>query len=154
MKTNIFLLCSFSLCIATLAGCATDPQSATVYRANEVGINQSITYATVQNVRPVVIDAGKTGVGLGTGAVIGGFAGSTLGGGNGKILGGILGAVAGGVAGQAIEGNTSRNPGVELTLKLDSGQFLVVVQPDDGARFSPGSRVRLIGNGSNTRVSY
>lgn len=152
MKTNKIL---FSvLVLAALAGCATDPQSATVYRSNEVGVTQNVRYATVQNVRPVVIDAGQSGVGLGTGAVIGGFAGSTLGGGSGRVLGGIVGAVAGGVAGQAIESNTSKKSGVELTLRLDNGQSLVVVQPDDGARFTPGARVRMIGNGSNTRVSY
>ena len=154
MKTNKILLSALALSLVALSGCATDPQSSSVYRSNEVGVSKNVTYATVQNVRSVVIDAGQSGVGLGTGAAIGGFAGSTLGNGNGRILGGIVGAVAGGIAGQAIEGNTSKRPGVELTLRLDNGQSLVVVQPDDGSRFTSGSRVRMIGNGNNTRVSY
>lgn len=148
------LITSTLVAIISLAGCAAPPQNSQVYRAGEVGVAQNIRYGTVVAARSVVIDAGTTGVGVGAGAILGGFAGSTIGHGNGSILGGLLGAVAGGVAGQAVERNTSQKQGIELTVKLDRGPEIVVVQPADGQYYTPGSRVRLIGNASNTRVTF
>jgi len=142
------------LSISALAGCAVEPQNSNVYRSGEVGVAQDVRYATVEGVRNVTIDAGTTGVGMGTGAVVGGIAGSAIGRGTGSLLGAVVGVVGGGIAGQAIEKNTSQKNGVELTLRVRGGRQIVVVQPDNGTIFSIGSQVRVIGNGSNTRVSY
>lgn len=152
---NIFLLSSVAA-VFFLGGCASPPQNPNVYRTGEVGVVQHVRYATIVSVRPVTIDAGSTGVGLGTGAVVGGVAGSAIGGGHGSggLVGGVIGAVAGGIAGQAIERNTSQKPGVEITVRTDYDQTLVIVQPDDGSRFRYGDRVRLVGNGRDTRVTY
>jgi outer membrane lipoprotein SlyB len=109
--------------------------------------------AVIESVRDVTIDRGQTGVGTGAGAVVGGIAGSTVGQGRGSAVGAVLGAVVGGIAGQAIENNSSKVPGVELTVRLDNGELRAIVQETDGQQFRPGDRVRLLSQGGVTRVS-
>jgi outer membrane lipoprotein SlyB len=65
----------------------------------------------------------------------------------------VLGAVAGGVAGSALEEGATRTPGVEVTVRLDNGQYLAVVQADGGEGFRAGERVRVLRDGGTTRVS-
>lgn len=136
-----------------LAGCATQQRSASVYRASEAQREQVVRMAVIESVRDVTIDRGQTGVGTGAGAVVGGIAGSTVGQGRGSAVGAVLGAVVGGIAGQAIENNSSKVPGVELTVRLDNGELRAIVQETDGQQFRPGDRVRLLSQGGVTRVS-
>lgn len=136
-----------------LAGCATQQRSASVYRAGEAQREQVVRMAVIESVRDVTIDRGQTGVGTGAGAVVGGIAGSTVGQGRGSAVGAVLGAVVGGIAGQAIENNSSKVPGVELTVRLDDGELRAIVQETDGQQFRPGDRVRLLSQGGVTRVS-
>lgn len=136
-----------------LAGCATQQRSASVYRAGEAQREQVVRMAVIESVREVTIDRGQTGVGTGAGAVVGGIAGSTVGQGRGSAVGAVLGAVVGGIAGQAIENNSSKVPGVELTVRLDNGELRAIVQETDGQQFRPGDRVRLLSQGGVTRVS-
>ena len=65
----------------------------------------------------------------------------------------VIGAVAGGLAGSAVEERATRTPGVEVTVRLDNGQFLAVVQADEGEGFRPGERVRILRDGGTTRVT-
>ena len=65
----------------------------------------------------------------------------------------VLGAVAGGIAGQAIEQGTTRRTGVEITIKLDSGALLAIVQEADEA-FKSGERVRILSDGVTSRVTH
>ena len=136
-----------------LAGCATQQRSASVYRAGEAQREQVVRMAVIESVREVTIDRGQTGVGTGAGAVVGGIAGSTVGQGRGSAVGAVLGAVVGGIAGQAIENNSSKVPGVELTVRLDNGELRAIVQETDGQQFRPGDRVRLLSQDGVTRVS-
>ena len=136
-----------------LAGCASQQRSASVYRASEAQREQVVRMAVIESVRDVTIDRGQTGVGTGAGAVVGGIAGSTVGQGRGSAVGAVLGAVVGGIAGQAIENNSSKVPGVELTVRLDNGELRAIVQETDGQQFRPGDRVRLLSQGGVTRVS-
>jgi outer membrane lipoprotein SlyB len=84
---------------------------------------------------------------------VGGIAGSTVGGGRGASVAAVLGAVAGGLAGSAIEEGATREQGVEVTVRLDNGQYLAVVQEDQGEHFMPGQRVRILRDGGTTRVT-
>ena len=77
----------------------------------------------------------------------------SVGGGKGSIVGTILGAVAGGMAGSAIEGGTSHKAGVEITVKLDNGQLVAIVQEAD-EEFHPGERVRILSGSGTSRVSH
>lgn len=142
-----------ALAVISLSGCATQQRSASVYRAGEAQREQTVRLATVESLREVTIDRGQTGVGTGAGAVVGGVAGSSVGQGKGSVIGAVAGAVAGGIIGQTLENQSSKVPGLEITVRLDNGELRAIVQEIDGQQFKPGDRVRLLSEGGVTRVS-
>ena len=139
--------------LLALGGCATQPRSASVYKAGEAQREQTVRMATVEGVREVTLDRGQTGVGTAAGTVIGGVAGSTVGRGRGSVVGAVAGAVAGGVLGQAVENSSSKVAALEITVRLDNGDLRAIVQETDGQQFKPGDRVRLLSQGGVTRVT-
>ena len=63
-----------------------------------------------------------------------------------------MGGVAGAVAGREVEKAATTVKGLEITVDMDSGGALLIVQSDDVA-FVPGERVRVIrGRGDEARV--
>jgi outer membrane lipoprotein SlyB len=136
---------------ATLAGCATS-KSGDVYSREEALREQSVRLATVESVRPVTIQGTRSGIGAAAGGVVGGVAGTGVGHGKGSTIAGVLGAVGGGIAGQAIEEGTTRRSGVEITVRLQSGELRAIVQ-EETDKFIPGQRVRLLTSNGITRVS-
>ncbi len=137
---------------ALLAGCASS-NSGGVYSREQTRQVQTIKMGVIESVRTVKIEGTSSGIGAGTGAVVGGVAGSTMGGGKGKILTTVVGAVAGGLAGSAVEEKVAGKDGLELTVKLDNGTMLAIVQEAD-EQFHPGDRVRVLEGGGVTRVSH
>lgn len=140
----------------TLAGCVNnDSLSGDVYSASEAKQVQNVTYGTVVNVRPVQIQGGDDSNVIGAlgGAVLGGFLGNTIGGGAGRSLATAAGAVAGGVAGQSAQGAMNKTQGVELEIRKDDGNTIMVVQKQGNSRFAVGQRVALASNGSQITVS-
>jgi outer membrane lipoprotein SlyB len=135
-----------------LTGCASS-LGGDSYSRGEARREMRVEFATVDSVRPVQLEGTKTPIGATTGAVIGGIAGSTLGHGRGSAAGAVLGGVVGGVAGSAVEEVVTRRPGVEVTIKLDNGEYRAVVQQDEGENFQPGERVRLVRSAGATRVA-
>ncbi len=135
-----------------LSGCAQGLGGGT-YARSEARRAMTVQFATVDSVRPVRLEGTKTPVGSVAGAAVGGIAGSTVGGGRGAAVATVIGAVAGGLAGSAIEEGATRTDGVEVTVRLDNGQYLAVVQADQGEGFRPGERVRVLRDGGTTRVS-
>ena len=87
------------------------------------------------------------------GAAIGGVAGSNIGGGRGSIVGAIVGAVIGGMAGSAAEENLTKKNALEITVRLDNGQTVAVVQ-EMGDVFHPGQRVRVLSDYHSSRVTH
>lgn len=156
MKSRKVLYTTALLSALLVTGCAQQSNTGTSYSRSEARQVQTVRMATVQSVVPVIIEGRMDGlVGSGAGAIIGGIAGSGVGGGSGQQIATVVGAVAGGVAGQRIEEAASRRHGVELTLTLDDGSMISVVQENDpNQQFSPGQRVRILGQGNNIRVSY
>lgn len=152
MKNSFFLLFLF---VATgLVGCASD-LSGESYSRSEARTVQQVEYGSIEHLRPVKIEGTKTPIGSGAGAAVGGIAGSSVGGGKGSYIMTVIGAVAGGMAGAAIEEGVTRAHGVEITVKLDSGQTIAIVQElSPNERFSVGERVRVLYAGQNTRVSH
>jgi len=139
-------------CVAVLGGCAY-PAGSYDYRGYQVMGEQSVRFGVVDSVRPVRLHAGETGVGTVGGAALGGLAGSTVGGGNGQVAGAIGGAILGGILGSNIEQSANQRPGVEVTVQLDNGQYISVVQEADEA-FRPGDRVRVLSGRGSTRVTH
>lgn len=146
---------SISLAIgaALLAGCATPPESGSVYGGYQTMNEQSVRMGVVESVRNVTIANPESGVGTVSGAALGGLAGSQVGRGNGSAAVGILGAVAGGVLGNRIENRANTRPGLEITVRLDNGELRAITQLADEP-FRPGDRVRLLSNGYTTRVTH
>ncbi len=146
-------LTAAALCTLALGGCAYHAGSAD-YRSYEVRGEQSVRFGVVESVRDVRLNARESGVGTAGGAVLGGLAGSNVGGGNGQIAGAIGGAILGGIIGQNIERSANERPGVEVTVLLDSGKYVAVVQEADEG-FRNGDRVRVLsGRGGSTRVTH
>jgi outer membrane lipoprotein SlyB len=112
-----------------------------------------VRMGVIESVRTVMIEGTQSGVGAAAGAVVGGVAGSDIGHGKGSTVGSVLGAVLGGVAGQAIEERTTKKDGLEITVKLDSGQIIAVTQEADEV-FRAGERVRVLSGSGATRVSH
>lgn len=140
------------LVAAMLTGCAQGLGSGS-YTREEARREQNVRMGTVESVREVQIEGTRTIIGPAAGAVVGGLAGSTVGGGRGSDIAAVLGAVVGGVAGQAIEQGATRRTGVEITIKLDSGALLAIVQEADET-FKPGERVRILSDGITSRVTH
>jgi outer membrane lipoprotein SlyB len=58
------------------------------------------------------------------------------------------------LAGAAAEEGLTKSNGLEITVKLDNGQTVAVVQGvDANTTFQPGDRVRLLSGQGVTRVS-
>jgi outer membrane lipoprotein SlyB len=113
---------------------------------------QEVQMGIVESVRQVNLEGTKTPIGAGAGAVVGGVAGSTVGGGRGSVVGATVGAVLGGLGGAAAEEAVTRQKGVEVTVKLDSGRMIAVTQAAD-QEFRVGDRVRVLTGGGVTRVT-
>ena len=138
--------------LATLGGCASGTGGKD-YSRDQTRAVQEVQMGVVESVREVNIEGTKTPIGAGAGAVVGGVAGSTVGGGRGSIVGATVGAVLGGLGGAATEEAVTRQKGVEITVKLDSGRMLAITQAAD-EEFRVGDRVRVLSGGGATRVSH
>lgn len=153
---NIVMLPSrwliLALAAALLGGCASGLGGGT-YERGEARRAMEVEMGTVESVRQVRLEGTKSPVGTIAGGAVGGIAGSSVGGGSGRSIAMVLGAVAGGLAGSAIEEGVTRSNGVEVTVQLDSGRLIAVVQEDQGENFMPGERVRLVKDGRTTRVT-
>lgn len=136
----------------TLIGCASGTGGKD-YSRDQTRSAQEVQMGIVEAVREVNIEGTKTPIGAGAGAVVGGVAGSTVGGGRGSVVGAALGAVLGGLGGAAVEETATRNKGVEITVKLESGRLIAVTQSADET-FRVGDRVRVLSGGGTTRVSH
>ena len=138
--------------IALLSACATGV-GGDDYSRDQTRREQTVRLGVVDSVREVKIEGTRSGVGAVAGGVVGGVAGSTVGQGRGSTVGAVLGSVAGGVAGQAAEQGATRQTGLEITVKLDSGRLIAVTQSADES-FKPGDRVRVLSDGATTRVAH
>ena len=125
-----------------ITGCAnSDVYSGDVYTKDRAKQVQTVSYGTILSTRPVKIQADENSL-IGTigGAVVGGLLGSTIGGGRGSDIAAAGGAIAGAAAGKV--------DGVELEIKKENGESIVVVQKANPT-FVPGARVRMTqGNGT------
>ncbi|MGW8309825.1 MAG: hypothetical protein ACWGNB_02060 [Thiogranum sp.] len=138
----------------SLVGCAKD-LSGESYSRSEARTVQKVEYGIIEHLRPVQIEGTKTPIGAGAGAAVGGIAGSSIRGGKTGQVMAVIGAVAGGLAGAAIEEGVTRTSGVEITLKMDNGRTIAIVQRlSPNERYAVGDRVRVITSSQATRVSH
>ncbi|HSO07503.1 MAG TPA: glycine zipper 2TM domain-containing protein [Pelomicrobium sp.] len=138
-----------------LAGCAGfggtqyGEQSAPVATA---GTPETARYGTVTGLELVQVDQdAKFGVGTVVGAVAGGILGHQFGGGSGKTLLTIGGTLAGAAAGTAAESKLNKQDAQKVTVDMQTGGRLTIVQPPD-SRLWKGMKVQVIGSGETARV--
>ena len=147
-----FALITIMLLLSLLVGCASS-RSSEVYTREQARQAQIVRLGTVEFVKPVRIEGTKSGFGTVGGGVAGGVAGSTIGSGKGSSLAAIAGAIAGAVVGSTAEEKLTQKEGLEITVKLDDGSSIAVVQEAD-IPFVAGDRVRVLtAPDGTTRVS-
>jgi outer membrane lipoprotein SlyB len=103
-------------------------------------------------VREVNIEGQKSQLGMYGGGLIGGAAAS-----GGRGVGGAIvqasGAVVGAVAGQAVEEAATRKRAQEITIRLDDGSTVTIVQEVSTGVFMDGDRVKVTSGGGQARVA-
>lgn len=149
---NTAKLLAAALLSILLVGCASS-NSGSVYSRDEARKVQTIRTGVVESVRPVKLEGTKSPVGTIAGGAVGGIAGSSIGGGRGSAIAAVIGAVVGGLAGSAAEEGITRKDALEITVKLDGGGLIAVVQEADDT-FKAGEKVRIVENGDTSRVSH
>ena len=153
MKKSVSII--ILLITASFSGCASNLAGDT-YSRSEARSVQQVEYGIIEQLRPVNIEGTKTPIGSGAGTLIGGLAGGNAGAGHtaSQVLA-VIGAVVGGLAGAAIEEGVTRTSGVEITVSMENGRTIAIVQAlSPNEKFVVGERVRIISGGRNTRVSH
>lgn len=153
MRPGILLVVTGALALGPLIAACTPQTSPSTFSRGEVGTVMPVQMGRLVAIRAVNIRPGQTRLGAVTGAALGGVGGSLIGRSTAaNVAGAIGGAVTGGAIGSAIQGS-SNTRGVELTIELESGETVAVVQPGDPRDFRVGDAVRLTGTGDNARVT-
>lgn len=152
MKFRIMTHFSMFALVTVLGGCVSS-NSGSVYSRDEAKRVQTIKTGVVESVRTVKLEGTKSPIGTIAGGAIGGIAGSGIGGGRGSTIAAVIGAVAGGLAGSAAEEAVTRKDALEITIKVDGGGLIAIVQESDEA-FKAGDRVRIVENGGTSRVTH
>jgi outer membrane lipoprotein SlyB len=148
---RIIILSVCMIFVISLVGCASS-MSGSAYSRSQARQVQTVREGTVVAVRPVQIEGTKSGLGTIGGGLVGGAVGQTIGGGSGRILSTVVGGVGGAVAGSAIEEGVTRQNGLEISVQLDSGPTIAIVQAADEP-FYVGDRVRIIEGAEGARVT-
>lgn len=150
LKRTVVFLGAFVL--ISLSGCMSDT-TGTTYSRSEARQMQVVRFGTVADVRMVKLEGTEGEVGTIAGAAVGGIAASSIGGQRESAIAGIAGAVAGGVLGHMAEKKLTTQQGIELTIRLEDGSYVSVVQQaDPNAPFSNGDRVKVLSQGATSRV--
>ena len=135
-----------------VAACASS-NSGNVYSRDDARRVQTVKTGVVESVRTVKLEGTKTPIGTAAGGVIGGVAGGSIGRGAGSTIAAVIGAVAGGIAGSALEEGVTRKDALEITVKLDGGTMIAIVQESD-EQFHAGDKVRILENADTSRVTH
>lgn len=147
--SKLLLVAALSVLVAACAS----SNSGSVYKRDDARKVQTVKTGVVESVRSVKLEGTKTPIGTVAGGAIGGIAGGSIGSGRGSAIGAVIGAVAGGIAGSAVEEVTTRKDALEITVKLDGGSMIAIVQEAD-EQFHPGEKVRIVENSDTSRVTH
>lgn len=150
MKKSLFTLFAT---LVLLSGCATRSLQSDAYSRSEARQLYTVQTGTLESIRMVRLEGRSSSVGTIAGGLIGGLMGNSVGGGNGRKLMTVLGALAGAGTGAAFEKNATASQAVEILVKLDSGQQVVIVQEISEEQLRLGQRVRIVSDGRTHRVT-
>lgn len=93
----------------------------------------------------------KLGIGTAIGAVAGGLLGRELGGSEHRTTGTVVGAAVGAAAGTVAESKLRQKDAQRVTVEMETGGQVVIVQPVDN-RLTRGMSVLVQGSGESARV--
>ena len=150
--TALALAAALVLSLPAMTGCSSNVGGYD-YKAGQAQSAYSVHQATVIGVHPVTIHGDtrdQQSLGGLIGAIAGAALGSTIGGGSGHTIAAVGGGLLGGAAGAGAGTLTSRETGLQITLRDDYGNEEVVVQGAEPA-FQPGQRVRVIVGADGSR---
>ena len=150
MKNIVKIVCAVVLSVGATA-CSQNTMGQV--SSGEVRTLQEAHQGVVVRVRHVTIEGSSGTTGMVIGGVSGAVLGSQIGGGSGRIVGGVAGGLLGGAAGSRIDQNVTRQPGFEITVRLDKDRREVVIVQEADQSFSPGDRVTVITSGNSARVT-
>ena len=128
------ILISSSIAALLLAGCATN--DGPEYDGKSYQQIKRYEFGTIIKNKPVVIS--DDGSGSFFGMIIGVVLGSTLGSNAGSTLASLGGGIAGHYAGKEV----GKANGAELTVRLDTGEDIIIVIKGDG--FDIGKKIQII----------
>ena len=131
------ILISSSLAMLLLSGCATN--EGPEYDGSSYKQIKKYEIGTVVSNKPIVIS--DDGSGSFFGMIIGAVIGSTFGSGAGSTLAALGGGVAGHYAGKEV----GKANGAELTVRLDTGENIIVVVKGKG--FEVDKKIQIIRSG-------
>ncbi len=155
MKHLIFVL---SILTLGLTGCAGTPVGGRDYHTNQVRSVGTVQEGVVLAIRPVVIHeapgafGGSNYLGSTIGAAVGGLLAAQVTNGNARYVAGTIGAALGGVAGSYAGSYAAKQGGVELDIRLATGERIIATQGADEL-FQVGQRVRVTQMGGAYRVT-
>lgn len=142
---------SIALSAGLLSGCASD-DSAMSYSSGQMRKAQVVQIGTVLSVQPVKVKGSSNPLLTVGGAALGGLAGSTMGGSSrASAAGAVAGALVGGAGAEVAQRQLSKKAALEITVKLDSGPTISIVQDQD-VPLVAGQRVRVLTGGGTDRV--
>ncbi len=138
-----------------LSSCAQDSLTGDVVSRSEAGQAQNVQRGRITSIRPIKIEGGNN-AGTLVGGLAGGLLGSNIGSGRASnTAGAVGGALLGGAVGSRAEQSMNSRNGIEITVRLDQGGSMAVVQEvSPRESFSQGDRVRVLSGGGRTRVSF
>lgn len=130
------------LATLSVAGCSL-PSRGDVYSRHETRQAWDVRHGEVTDIDEVTIEGQRTALGRVGGGLVGYEVGRSIAGrGTSGRIAGALGGVAGAVAGQAVEEGLTRQDGLQITVQLDDGRSIAVVQAADQA-FAVGEKVKV-----------
>lgn len=124
-----------------LQGCASGAYE--VVPRTTSGKLQSVSSGTIVATKNVLIEGEVSRLGQTSGAIAGSAIGQTIGEGSGRTLATAGGAVIGGIVGGMVEKELTKKQAQELTVNLDDGGTVVVVQLRRDIGFVEGDRVSV-----------
>lgn len=149
MKPTLII---FSLGVAVaMTGCTTRPTSGPVYSPWQLNTALKTQTGTVLSIRKVTIAGTSSPTGRWAGGAIGGGVGSLAGRGYTRVAAAGIASGVGMIVGPEIEKMITAKPGLEITVKLDNGDIIVVIQEEDFS-YRDGDIVTVLSGRGYTRV--
>ncbi|MBL4852510.1 MAG: hypothetical protein JKY90_09610 [Gammaproteobacteria bacterium] len=133
-----------------MASACASSKSGKVYSRGETQHVQTVEVGTVIAVENVLIEGTKTPIGAAAGTVVGGVIGAGSADSSGDRVRGVIGAVVGGVVGAAAEEGFTRRKGQEITIELDNGEVISIVQEAD-QKIAINDTVRILTQPNGTK---